>query len=79
MIWLSRVPELLPTTKRMTLLPEEVSLISGSAPIRPTMVMRARCLGLVVVKVLVRFDGRVCAVRRAGLSRKDMVVVDLRW
>lgn len=58
----------------MILLPVDVSLNSGSVPTRPTMVMRARRLGLVVVKVRARVDGRVIALRRAGLRRKDMVV-----
>lgn len=59
----------------INLLPFEVSLTSGSAPTRPTIVMRAMRLGVVVVNVRLKVDGRVVAARREGLSRKDMVVV----
>lgn len=40
--------------------------------------MRAIWLRVVVVNVRLRVDGRVVALRRAGLSRKDMVVIVCR-
>lgn len=58
----------------MILLPVDVSLSSGSVPMRPTMVMRARRLGPVVVKVRASVAGRIVALRRAGLRRKDIVM-----
>lgn len=59
----------------ITLLPLARSFDSGSAPTRPTIVMRAIRFELVVANVRVSDDGRVVALRRAGVRRKDMVMV----
>ena len=55
--------------------PLPVSASSGSAPRRPTRVIRARCAGRVVEKVRAEKLGTADVMRRAGVKRKDIVKV----